>query len=457
MYDPDTTIAAVATPPGEGGIGVVRISGPDALAVADRMFRAKSRKKLSDAKGYTAHFGGVYRNEELLDEAVALVFRAPKSYTTEDVAELQCHGGMAAVENVLALALESGAVPAGRGEFTRRAFLGGRISLTEAEGVMSLISAAGREGERAAAALMKGAMHKKIRSVCDGLLAVQAHISASLDFPEEDVEPLDKPAIINELRNAETQINALLDSYAAGAAVLRGIPTVIAGAPNVGKSTIMNLLAGFEKAIVTPTAGTTRDVIEQRVNLDGITLLLADTAGLRDSADDIEAEGVRRARSRLDEASLVLAVFDNSAPLADEDRRFIDALRGREVLAVINKTDLPARLDPGEIERAFKNTVRISAAKPGSLAGLSDAIKRAVGAAELSPDAPLLANERQRACAVRAHAALHEARSAAEDGMTFDVIFDTVEEAISALLELSGEDVTEATLDEVFSKFCVGK
>ncbi|MEA5050737.1 MAG: tRNA uridine-5-carboxymethylaminomethyl(34) synthesis GTPase MnmE [Oscillospiraceae bacterium] len=450
-------IAAVATPPGAGGIGIIRLSGPGAHAVADSVFRARSGDRLSSIPGYTARLGDIVAPDgAVIDEAVALVYRAPHSYTGEDAAELMCHGGETVCAEVLRAVCDAGARPADRGEFTRRAFLSGRLSLTEAEAVCDLIGAVSKQGERAAAALSHGALRRRTDEIKRGILSVQAHISAYIDFPEEDVEAPDPAQLRRSLEDADAALTALVDSYDTGAHILRGVPTVIVGSPNVGKSTLLNLLAGAEKALVTPVAGTTRDVVEQRVQLGGTALLLADTAGLRDSDDLVERLGIERTLERLEEASLVLAVFDSSRALDADDRRLIARLAGRNAVAVVNKTDLPTALDTAEIGRCFSNVVFISAKDPAALAALDAAVRRALGTDALDPDAPVLANERQRACAARARGAVREALRASRD-TTLDVVFALLSEALGALAELSGENVTEAVLDEVFSRFCVGK
>ncbi|MEA4911199.1 MAG: tRNA uridine-5-carboxymethylaminomethyl(34) synthesis GTPase MnmE [Oscillospiraceae bacterium] len=450
-------IAAIATPAGAGGIGIVRVAGPGAHAVADSVFRARSGEKLGQLAGYTARLGDVYDADgRLIDEAIALVFHAPRSYTGEDTAELMCHGGELVCAELLRAVCAAGARPADRGEFTRRAFLSGRMSLPEAEAVCDLNGAVSRQGERAAASLAHGALYRRMEELKQEIIDIQAHISAWIDFPEEDVEPPDKTALQNGLTSIDDALAELLSSYDVGASVLRGVPTVIVGSPNVGKSTLLNLLAGAQKALVTPVAGTTRDIVEQRVQLGGTVLLLADTAGLRDSDDLVERLGVARALERLEEASLVLVVFDSSRALSADDRALIARLRGRNAVAVINKTDLAPELETAEIERSFENIVFISAKEPRSLQILDAAVRRALRTDALDSDAPMLANERQRACAARARGAMHDALCALRD-TTPDVVFALLSEALDALAELSGENVGEAVLDAVFARFCVGK
>ena len=455
----NSVIAAISTPAGKGGIGIVRISGDEALAVAGRVFRAKNRKDPTTMKGYTAAFGTVHKpSGELIDQAILLCFRAPKSYTGEDVAEIQCHGGEAAIQEVLRAVLDSGAEPAGRGEFTRRAFLSGRISLTEAEAVMEIVNAASAQGERAAASQAEGSLARRTQEYRDRILAVQTQIAAEIDFPEEDVDEADREQLTEEVTGLASDLSSLIKKYDAGQKLLRGIPAAIVGSPNVGKSTILNLISGYEKAIVSPEAGTTRDIIEEQVTLGGLTLMLADTAGIRENASgEVERIGIDRARSRLLRSSLILAVFDVSRPLDEDDLALIGELRDRQVLAVINKNDLPAVADTEKLKEAFPSWVEISAVEEGALEKLENAIAEMAGVSGFDTDSPLLANERQRSCAVRAYDALSEAAGALQKGYPLDVCYALLDEALSVLYELSGENASEEVIDAVFRDFCVGK
>lgn len=451
------TVAAISTPQAPGGIGIVRISGPCAREIAEKVFCSARGKKLKEASGYTALFGHVFDSEGEFDEAIALNFRAPSSFTGEDVVELSCHGGLFVMRRLLRAVLEAGAVPAGPGEFTRRAFLNGKIGLTEAESVMQLVSAQGEQAARAAYAGHGGALEKRIRNVRELLIGAAAHLSAWADYPEEDIAEVTPVELTETLQKARTELSRLLDQFEAGRAVREGVKTVIAGRPNVGKSTLMNLLAGCERSIVTEFAGTTRDVVEDTMLLGGIPLRLADTAGIRETENPVESIGVSRAYDQLRSAELILAVFDSSRALDEEDRNMTRAVGNTPCIAVVNKTDLPEQIDKKYIELNYKQIVYLSALSGEGLANLKYAVEETLRTSELNPAEGMLFTERQRDAARRAEACVEEALNALHTGMTLDAVTVSVEEAVNTLLELTGERATVAVVDSVFSHFCVGK
>ncbi len=456
-----TTIAAIATPPGEGGIAVVRLSGPEAHAVADRVFRPMaSNKSIASAQGYTALLGHFLIGQKQADETLALVFRAPRSYTGEDVVELSCHGGPAVVRSLLDACLAAGAVMAGPGEFTRRAFLNGKLSLTQAEAVMDLVKADNTAAAAAATAAMAGALWRGVQAMCEKLLALSGHIAAWIDYPEEEVPALQDAALMDTLTHIESELARLVTDYDKGAAVRRGVPTVLVGSPNVGKSTLLNLLSGADKAIVTPVAGTTRDVVEDTVRLGDVTLLLADTAGLHDTADVVEQEGIRRSRARMETAALVLAVFDASRPLTEEDLQLSASLaKGpKPAIFLVNKCDLPAQWQPAELPGADTVPVlTLAAADPASRPALEQAILQRLQLDRFDPDAALLANRRQLECARAALEAIRAALHARALGLDLDAVGVCIQDALTSLYRLTGQQVSDAVVDEVFSRFCVGK
>ncbi len=452
-----STIAAISTPLGAGGIGVIRISGPEAVAVAEKIFSPAKNRRLADLAGYSALYGRLHDEESDFDEAVATVFRAPHSYTGEDVVELSCHGGLYLVQRALRAALDHGAQLAAPGEFTRRAYLGGKLSLAQAESVMDLIGASGKQAARAALAGRDGVLSRKIDSIADALVDLAAHLAAWNDYPDEDMESVEPGPLCAALRQSLGDCRDLLDHYDAGRILHQGVETAIVGRPNVGKSTLMNLLAGTQKSIVTAIPGTTRDVVEETVLAGEILLRLADTAGIRHTEDPVERAGVELARSRLESAQLVLAVLDRSQPLSGEDLTLLAQLKGRPAIAVLNKSDLPPRLDEEHLAGLVDRTVEISAKTGEGAEELTQSIAALLHLSQIDPAAPLLANERQRKCLQAAAAALEEAIRAAEAGVTLDAVTVCLDAAIDPLLELTGKKASEAVVDAVFAQFCVGK
>lgn len=458
MYE-EGTIAAIATPAGTGGIAVIRLSGPQAFAVASRVFTPKNPgKSLKDAPGYTALFGSLSSPAgQAVDEGIALCFRAPHSYTGEDVIELSCHGGQALSRAVLLACLAAGARPAMPGEFTQRAVLNGRLSLTQAEAVMELIAANSPKGLGAAHAAYTGALHRKAEALAARLVELAGHLAAWTDYPEEGVESLETERFLQVTAEVREALDALIANYSRGHAALRGVRTAIVGSPNVGKSTLFNLLSGFERAIVTPVAGTTRDVVSHLIEVGGVALHLADTAGLHESGDVVEQEGMRRSVAEMDAAQLIIAVFDGSTPPDEAQLSFAKSCQGRAALAVVNKSDLGLRMTPAALAPYFTEVVVASAIDPASLKDLENAILRILNLDKFDPNAALLTSERQLSAAVSARAALADAQAALAGGLALDAAGVCLDDAIRALYALSGRDATEAVIDEVFSKFCVGK
>ena len=454
----ETTIAAIATAPGAGGIAVVRLSGAESNPIAARVFRpANAAKKVEDAKGYTAMYGTFREGDEAFDEGVALFFRAPHSYTGEDVVELSCHGGSAVARRLVEACLAAGAQPAAPGEYTRRAFLNGKLGLTQAEAVMDLISADGRQGAALANAALGGALAKKISAQKEALTAIQAHLAAWVDFPEEDVPELDGDHLHRVLSGVKAELDELIHNYQADTVLREGVDCAIVGRPNAGKSTLLNLLAGFDRAIVTPVAGTTRDVVEQAVQLGDIQLNLFDTAGLRETEDAIEAEGIRRSWKKLEEAGLILAVFDGSEPPTREDLALAQRCEGRPAIALINKEDKPTQFDAELIAPCFAMVLPVCCQEEESRKVISAAVARLLGTSQIDPHAASLSGQRQLFAALRARDAVAGALDAAAGGFGLDAVSVCVDDALAALCDLTGENASEAVIEQVFERFCVGK
>lgn len=452
-----STIAAISTGQAAGGIGVVRISGENALSVADRIFKTVSGIKLEKLSGYKAAFGKVFFEEKCVDEAVALVFKAPKSYTGEDVVEISCHGGLLVTKQVLRAALANGAVPAEAGEFTKRAFLNGKMDLTRAESVMNIISAKSEQAKSAALNTLDGALYKKISEISLSLKKIAAQMAAWVDYPDEEIDDLSDEKLKTTLLTAKAELEKLIKSFDVGQIIIEGVETAIVGKPNVGKSTLMNLLSGCEKSIVTSVAGTTRDIVEETVTLGNNVLRLADTAGLHDTQDTVEKIGVDRTRQKLDRASLVLAVFDSSTEIDDEDMEIIKMCNGKNAVAIINKTDLNTNFNAEKINKSFESVVYLSAKDRNGIQELEKAIEKTLGTADFDTSAATLMNERQLACCKAALQSIDEAISALEIGMTRDALNVNIDVAVESLDTLTGEKATESVVNEIFSQFCVGK
>lgn len=452
-----STIAAISTAQGQGGIGVIRVSGEDSFTIVDKIFKSVSGKKIMDIKGYTALFGHIYNNEEVLDEAVVLKYVAPKSFTGENVVEISCHGGMYITKEVLNAVIMSGASLAEPGEFTKRAYLNGKMDLTEAESVMDIISAKSKSAARAALFVKDGALFKKSQQVKQLLLDKVAHLSAWADYPEEDIPEVTEDSIMEAIEESISILEKLLSTYDMGQVVKEGIDTVIAGRPNAGKSTLMNLLVGREKSIVTNIAGTTRDVVEDTVLVGNVMLKLSDTAGIRDTDNEIEKIGVQKTFDKINGAGLVIALFDNNEELNSEDIDLINKIKDMPCIAVINKIDLEDKVDKKYITDNIENVVYISAKQQDNIDELKNMIEKIAGTEDFDPSAGIVANERQRNAIRNAVNSLYEAKESLAMGMTMDAITVSLQETIDYLLELTGEKAGEEIVDSVFHNFCVGK
>ncbi len=452
-----SSIAAISTPLGTGGVGIIRISGKNATEIADRIFVSVNGKKLSSSKGYRAYFGRIFDGETAVDEVVCLVFRAPHSYTGEDVVEINCHGGVVLLKKILRLVLQNGAQAAAPGEFTKRAFLNGKLDLSEAESVMTLISAQGEQGANAAFNQLEGSLSRKIEKINSSLLSLAAHIAAWVDYPDDEIEELGNNELYSTIHNAHLELCALLSNFDSGMAVTNGVEAAIVGKPNVGKSTLMNLLTGYDRSIVTEIEGTTRDIVEETVNLNGCILRISDTAGMRETGDIVEKLGVERSRKKLERAAIVFAVFDLSKPLSDEDKELIDECKDKNVIPIVNKTDLEPRLDVDYIKNKLGSPLFISAKSGDGYNELCDRVAELIGTKNFDTTSAMLVNERQRICCQKASDALKDALEALNIGLTPDAIGVCIDDAIAALFELTGQKASEAVVDEVFKQFCVGK
>lgn len=452
------TIAAIATGPVSGPIGIVRISGPDTMAVIDRVFHPQDGKPLSEKPSRLLTYGSLCsRTGDVIDRCLACVMHAPHSYTGEDMAEIQCHGSPAILSETLSVLFANGAVQAGPGEFTRRAFLAGKLDLSGAEAVHDLVTAATTQAAQNAAAQLDGAVGTRIYALRQKLVDLVAEFLAVVDYPDEEIDSVLIDRSCEILHDATRDLYALAETYERGRILREGIPCAILGRPNAGKSSLLNALAGEDRAIVTNVPGTTRDVIEESIRIGPVVLRLYDTAGLRDTQDPVEKIGIDRAMKQANDSFLILAVFDSSDEISDEDLMVMARTHGKRTIAVLNKSDLPSALNIELIERRFEHVVAVSALTGEGLQELNDCISQVVGLDGMAFDGGVITNARQAAAIVRAAERCEEAFFEAQSGMTPDVVVMDTEGAIAALGEITGQSVRDDIVATIFDKFCVGK
>ena len=456
----EDTIAAISTPLGAGGIGVIRISGPQALTLAGKVFRRKG--KTDPLLSHRFYLGEIIRPEgqTVLDEVFLVFMRRPKTYTREDVVEIQCHSGPLVIEEILQAVLQSGARLAEPGEFTKRAFLNGRIDLTQAEAVIDLLSSKTRQSLELANRQRSGKLAAEVRQMKEGLLDLLTLIEAGIDFSEEDIPEVDPQEILRRLQNDRDRLDALGNTYQEGKIYREGIAAVIIGKPNVGKSSLLNSLLREERAIVTAIPGTTRDVIEEIVNIQGIPLRLMDTAGLRPVQDAIEEEGVRRTQDRLARADLVIWVLDGSEPLSSEDLAILPQVRLQKAIIAVNKNDLPQRIALEELREQFPEVpfIPISALFGSGIDSLKEAIRNLILNGKVDSSAEvILSNLRHKLAVEEARESLSQALQGLGKGLSWEFITLDLRQALEALGDILGETAPEDVLDRIFEKFCIGK
>lgn len=453
-------ICAISTPLAEGGISVIRISGENAISIGAKVFKPLSCKSVENMAGYTCAYGKIVdKNGREVDDGVLTVFRAPKSYTGENVCEISCHGGIYVTKKVLRLCIEQGAELAQRGEFTKRAFLNGKLSLTQAEGVMETISAQGEYTLNSANLTKEGRLFRLISDMSRKFVTILGELAAWVDYPEEDLPEISEDNLRESLKNALAGLDKIIADHDSGMILKNGVDTVIAGKPNVGKSTLMNMLLGYDRSIVTNVAGTTRDVIEESAKLGELILKLSDTAGIHETDDEVEKIGVDIAKKKLKNAMLVIEVFDISRELDEEDLELLEYVKrlGKKVIIVLNKSDLENVVERSQLEKYSDYVIEISAKLDEGREELQKATEKLLGIGGYDADSTIFANERQISCAERARKYLAMALESLDMGETLDAVTVMIDNGANALLELTGEKATEAVVDEVFSKFCVGK
>jgi tRNA modification GTPase len=452
------TIAAISTPVGEGGIGIVRVSGKEALRIADKIFISPAAKKPSALKTYTTHYGAIMDKAKIIDEVILTIMRRPRSYTREDIVEINCHGGIVALRDVLNLVLESGARLAEPGEFTRRAFLNGRIDLTQAEAVIDIIRAKTDLALKIGVDQLKGALSKQINKDRGFLLDALSALEAGIDFPEEEAISVDLGTVARKIEAADKDLQELLANSKLARVFREGIHAVICGKPNVGKSSLLNSLLKEERSIVTPVPGTTRDTIEEIIDIQGIPVRIVDTAGILEPRDLVEKKAVQRSQKHIAAADLVIIVFDGSKKLSREDRFLAGKLKNKKVIAVINKMDLKQRLERPTVSKMFKQVVDISAKRPKNINLLENAIADLVRSGHIAGAEPLLvANLRYVKILQKAKIVIAQALESLDNRLPPEFIAQDIQEALGCLDEILGKKFSEDLLDKIFSEFCIGK
>ncbi len=456
----DDTIAAIATAPGEGGIGIIRISGEKSLQVAQSIFKSKSGKMIKDYNARTLIYGTVVDNEKVIDEVLVAYMKGPNSYTAEDVIEINCHGGFISVKKILELILSKGVRLAEAGEFTKRAFLNGRIDLSQAEAIIDVIKSKTDMAHEVAQSQLEGNLAKKIKDLRMNVTEVLAHLEVSIDFAEEDVEEITYQTLEEKALELRNEIKKLYDTAESGKILRDGLKTVIVGKPNVGKSSLLNSILGENRAIVTDIAGTTRDVIEEFVNIKGIPLKIVDTAGIRETEDVVEKIGVEKSRESFSTADLVIMVLDASRKLSEEDMEILESLKNKKTIVLLNKMDLEPQIELEKIEE-FVNSediIKISALKHQGIEELQDKIEAMVYHGSVKNSSNLMiTNSRHKDALFKAYESINDAISAIEQRMPYDFIEVDFKNIWDYLGYINGDTVREDLLDTIFANFCIGK
>lgn len=457
----EDTIAAISTPIGVGGIGIIRVSGKEAISIVDKIFKAANKKSLTEVDSHTITYGHIIsQSGKVLDEVLIMLMKAPKTFTREDVIEINCHGGPIPLNAVLMEVINAGARLADSGEFTKRAFLNGRIDLSQVEAIMDIIEAKTELSLSQAIGQLEGNLSKRIKAYQDTLIQIIARIEVSIDYPEYDQDEPITSDFEGELRALNDELNELLKTADTGKMIREGVKTAIVGRPNVGKSSLLNALLEENKAIVTDIPGTTRDVVEAYLNIDGIPYQLLDTAGIRETEDIVEQIGVERSKSSIEEADLVLMLMDSHAGLLDKDREILNKVKGKHVIYVLNKSDLESNITQEMLDQYFNdgNVIRISAKAQSGLSELKQAMKQVVmkGEAQVKNEATI-SNQRQKQALINAIKSLEKVIEAIEMGLPEDCLAIDLHDAFGHLGMIVGESIKEEIINQLFSRFCLGK
>jgi len=457
-HDPDDTIAAISTPVGEGGIGIVRLSGAGSLCIADKIFAGCDKAKPSEFKSYTVHYGWIAKGDEAIDEVILTVMRAPRSYTKEDVVEINCHGGIVALRRVLGLVIESGARLAEPGEFTKRAFSNGRIDLAQAEAVLDMIRAKTDAALKISAGQLKGALSKEINKARQAILDALSNLEVAIDFPEEDIKPDDLNKIKDGLIRSRAILHKILEGARFGRVSREGIHAVICGRPNVGKSSLLNALLKQERSIVTHIAGTTRDTIEEIIDIRGVPVKIVDTAGILEPRDLVEKKAVERSKKQIIQADLVIIMFDGSRKLNGQDETLIRKIGKKTAIAVINKIDLKQKIEVPRLIMKFARVIELSASKGRNIDLLEDAIVNLAYGGKISAIEPALVSNLRHITALReAEILIAQAATSVDNKLSLEFIAQDTKDGLRYLDDLLGRSFSEELLDKIFNDFCIGK
>ena len=456
----EKTIVAISTASGNGGIGIIRLSGGQTFEIIDKIFIPKNKSK--DIKGYTMKYGNIVnpKNNEIIDEVLVSYFVAPKSYTTENMCEINSHGGTVVEKRILELCLQNGAELAEPGEFTKRAFLNGRIDLSQAEGIIDLINSKTEMEAKESINQLEGNLSKKIKNIEQKMLDIMVNIEVTIDYPEYDVEEVTNSEALKNLNEIHNLLNELENSFNKGKIIKDGIKTVIIGKPNAGKSSLLNSLLKEDRAIVSDIAGTTRDTIEEYLNIDGVPLKLIDTAGIRDTENTIEKIGVEKSKKLVNDADLIIAIFDISGFLDEDDRKIIELIRDKKAIILLNKVDVLKDNNQmeKEINKLNKPVIKISAKEEMGLENLYDEIKKMFELNEISSNNEILiTNERHKNQIIKAKQNILDAIETVRNNMPVDIISIYINQAMEDLGEITGVNVSENIINEIFAKFCLGK
>ena len=460
MNYPDETIVAISTPVGQGGIGIVRLSGPDAVAIADRIFRSKKNEKPSHAPSHKMLYGQIVdpADERVVDEVLLSVMLAPNSYTREDVVEINCHGSMLSVRQILELALRQGVRVAEPGEFTKRAFLNGRIDLSQAEAVLDIINAKTEESMRIASEQLRGGLTEKLSAIREQLIEITAFVEAHIDFPEDDIETASKKEIEKKLSEVSAEILRLSDTFNEARFFREGLSVAIVGRPNVGKSSLLNALLQKDRAIVTHLPGTTRDLIEDYLNINGLPIRIMDTAGIRSSDETIEQEGIRRSIQAIEHADFIVAMFDGSEPFAQEDHDLLGIVRDKKAVIVINKSDLPQKISLEHSAAEGKQSVCVSAVTGEGMERLKSVMFESnLRGWEEEREGVVVTNIRHKAALDSAAESLGRAGELLRGNNPLELFSIEMKGSIDRIGEITGTITTDEILQKIFSSFCIGK